>query len=138
MKNVNFKDISSKEVVVSWICQIIIAVVLAKASLSKFMDDEMTILVFKTLKGMESTRFVIATIEALAAFLLLTKTLPHYGALLGLGTMMGAFIAHSTVLGFTSNKELMMMSILMLFVTALSFVVIWINRKRFPFIGQTF
>ena len=130
------KNSKSSKIILSWVFQIVAAIILAKAAYSKFTGSEMSVSMFQAL-GIDQTRLIIAAIEAIAALLLLTKNLSQYGALLGLGTMMGALIAHATVLGFDVNNDGGMMVILMSIVVVSAMIIMWIRRKTMPFIGHT-
>ena len=87
---------------------------------------------------MDGTRLIIAAIEAIAAFLLLTNSLPQYGAILGFGTMLGALIAHSTVLGIEVNNDGGKMVMLMGVVIISTSIIMLIRRRTLPLIGHTF
>ena len=117
--------------------QLIAGLILAKASYDKFSGQEMTLIIFKSL-SIEKTRLVIATVEGLASFLLISNHLPHYGAILGLGTMLGAFIAHISVLGIEVNNDGGMMVMLMVVVIISTITVMYLRRKDLPLIGHTF
>ena len=66
------EDLSKNQKIISFVFQIIAALILAMASFGKFTNQELSIYIFKFL-GIEESRLIIATIEGLAAFLLLTK-----------------------------------------------------------------
>jgi len=85
--------------VLSWILQILVALVLAPMALAKFTGDTQTVELFSRL-GMEPTgRYIIGVLELIAAAMLLMPNGVAWGAILGWGVMTGAIIAHATVLG---------------------------------------
>ncbi len=70
------------------------------AAVSKFSATAGNVFIFTEL-GMEPTgRIIIGLIEATAALMLMTKNYPAMGALLGIGVLCGAVIAHVSILGF--------------------------------------
>ena len=130
------KELTTTQKVTSFVFQLISALILAKASYAKFTGNEMSISIFSSL-GMEETRLIIATLEGIGALLLVTKNIPQYGAILGFGTMMGALIAHVTVLGLEVNSDGGMMVMLMGVVIISTTVIMWIRRRKLPLIGHT-
>jgi len=130
-------DLSRKEKSVSYFFQVIAAFILLKATYAKFSDYETSVKIFQTL-GIEETRLIIATIEGMAAFLLMSKNIPQYGAVLGFATMLGAAIAHITVLGFVVNNDGGELLLLMLVVIISTSIVMWIWRRKLPLVGHTF
>ena len=83
----------------SWMLQILVALVLAPMAFAKFAGDAQSVEIFSQL-GMEPTgRYIIGVLELLAAAMLLMPNGVAWGAILGWGVMSGAIIAHATVLG---------------------------------------
>lgn len=128
--------LNKAEKLISIVFQIIAALILANAAFGKFSGNEMSVHVFHELNILE-TRIVIGIIEVLAALLLLSK-IPQYGALLGFGTMLGALIAHVSILGMEIHGDGGQMVMMMAVVLLSSIIVMWINRRRMPFVGHTF
>ena len=131
-------SIGQREKVVSWIFQVAAAVILAWASYGKFLETEMNVYVFNVLEMGDSGRILVGIIEALAAIMLLTSNLPHLGALLGFSTMLGAMIAHFSVLGLNVQEDNGMMIGLMTVVVISTFIVMGIRRRKLPLVGITF
>ncbi|MFV1996239.1 MAG: DoxX family protein [Verrucomicrobiales bacterium] len=82
-----------------WVAKLVSASMLAHAAFEKLTGDSHAIEMFTLLEMEPSGRLVIGVIEALATLLILLPQSSVYGALLGLGVMIGATIAHLTVLG---------------------------------------
>ena len=122
--------------ILSWILQVIAAFILASAAYGKFVGMEPSLFVFEQLQMGPSGRLVIGLIEALAALLLLTPNVPQLGALMGFGTMMGALIAHTTVLGLDTNGDGGMMVAMMGVVVLTTLTVMYIRRRDLPLIGR--
>src|SRR6266446_3484466 len=92
-------SLSRTEQIVSWICRIVAAVILAQTLFFKFTGAEESIYIF-TKVGLEPWgRYGSGAAELIAAILLLTPRFAWAGALLSLGVMTGALISHLTVLG---------------------------------------
>ena len=72
-----------------------------------------------------------------AALMLMTKNYPALGALLGIGVMCGAVIAHVSVLGFNVQGDRGLHILLLLTVVLSSGTVLIARRKTLPFIGPT-
>jgi len=119
-----------------WIFQIIAAVIFIGVGIMKFKAGPADVMIFEVL-GMEpSGRLLIATIEIIAGLLLLTKALSATGAFIGIGVMLGAIIAHATILGFNINNDGGMHILLLALVLFSCIVVAYIRRKQLPFIGS--
>jgi len=128
--------LTTKEKTISWIFQIIAAIILGSAGFSKLSGNEMSAFVFSEL-GIEETRLIIGVIETLAAFLLITKA-PYLGAILGFGTMIGAIIAHVSVLGMEIQNDGGTLVMLLAVLVVATIVIMWIWRRSLPLIGGTF
>ena len=117
--------------------QILAAAILLGAAVGKFSSTAGDVFIFTEL-GMEPTgRIIIGLIEATAALMLLTKNYPALGALLGIGVMCGAVIAHVSVLGFNVQGDRGLHIVLLLTVVLSSGTVLIARRKTLPFIGPT-
>jgi len=122
-----------KKLVVSWVFQIICVLILLPAVWFKFSSHPSTVFVFESL-GMEPFgRYLIATIEALCIMLLLTHNLAATGAILTLGNMLGAFIAHASILGISVKDDGGQLSIMMLVVLVSALIVAVIRKKEILF-----
>ncbi len=115
-----------------WIFQIIPAVILFGTSYGKLSSKPLEVHLF-TVLGMEPTgRYIIGVVEGLAALLLLTNRLSATGALLAVGTMIGALIAHITIIGFDLKHTILLSTVL-----TCSLIVLVVRRRHLPLIGQT-
>lgn len=84
---------------ISWIAQIVAAVILLQTLWFKFSGAEESVYIFSTLGVEPYGRIGSGIIELIAGILLLTSRYCWIGAGLGLGTMAGAIVSHLTVLG---------------------------------------
>ena len=119
-----------------WLLQIISALILFPAAWAKLSSQMEAIEIFNSL-GMEPDgRFLIGLIELGAALALLTRHFAAVGAVLSFGTMLGALIAHTTVLGISAlgdGGDKFTMMLILLFSSA---IVMSVRRKELPFIGK--
>ena len=119
----------------SWFLLVAVALSLAYASIEKFRSTGLTVEVFETL-GMEPAgRYLIASLEALAAVLLLLAPSIAWGALLGWGIMSGSLIAHTTVIGVASDN-LAAMTLNACFNWIACLVIMYLRRKDIGMINK--
>jgi len=117
--------------IISWILQLCIIAMLAPAAYFKLTAHPESIAIFSQL-GMEPAgRYIIGFLEAAACGLLLTPNSAAYGAILSLGIMLGAVIAHLTKIGFS---DLFSYSSVALIVCAS--VIIYLRRKQIKSIAR--
>ena len=117
------------QVVISLLLQFIVAAILGYAGLNKVMSSPMTVDMFTTL-GMEPTgRYIIGSLEVIATLLLVTNTLAAVGAMIGISVMLGAIIAHLTVLGASPSVALLAIVLIGCLTIA------YIRRAQLPLIG---
>ena len=110
--------------------QLIPAAILFTTSYGKLTSQPLEVHIFTAL-GMEPTgRYIIGVVEGLAALLFLTRRMAAAGALLAVGTMLGALIAHITILGFDLKHTIMLSTVLLI-----SLIVLISRRGNLPFIG---
>jgi len=61
----------------------------------------------------------------------------YFPSILAFGTMIGAFIAHTTVMGIVFNDDGGMLFTMMAVVIILSCIIMYIRRRDLPLIGYT-
>lgn len=83
-------------------------------------------------------RYGSGVAELIAAVLLLTPRVAWAGALLALGVMAGAILAHLTVLGVVVKDDGGLLFALALVVVAGSLVTLWLHRGDFPGFSRRF
>ena len=126
-------NLSSAQKVMSWIFQLIGAGILAMASFGKFRGDEVSQFIFAQTGMGVAGSYVIGIVEGFAALLLLTPNISHIGALIGFGTMIGALIAHATVLGIDVQGDGGLLVGLMSVVILTTASVMYIRRPQHAF-----
>jgi uncharacterized membrane protein YphA (DoxX/SURF4 family) len=118
--------------IISWICQIVAAIILLQTLFFKFTGAEESIYIFSELGVEPIGRIGSGIVELVAGILLLTPRLNWLGALLGLGTMAGAILSHLTVLGIDILGDGGYLFILAVVTLVCCAVVVFLNRRRVP------
>lgn len=121
---------------IDWILRLIPAFIIGRAALMKFLGGAQVSKVFELLDMEPNGRILIAIIEAICVILLLSSRLSAWGAILCIGVMAGAVIAHASVLGFEGTAgKLFMMAVVS---TISSTVLLYRLRHEVPFIRDMF
>jgi len=117
--------------------QIVSAVILLFAGVTKFLATEGNVFIFTELDMEPTGRIIIGLIETAAALMLMTKNYAAMGALFGLGTMCGAVIAHVSILGFNVQGDQGLHIVALSTVVLCTGTVLIARRKTLPLIGPT-
>ena len=123
--------------VIDWILRIVVAVILLQTLFFKFTGARESVYIFSTLGVEPWGRIASGVVELIASILLLVPRTVVVGAILSLGTISGALMAHLTMLGIKltavgDNGELFALAVV---VFALSLVVLVIHRREIPILG---
>jgi uncharacterized membrane protein YphA (DoxX/SURF4 family) len=120
--------------------RIVIAVILLQTLFFKFTGAEESKFIFTTLIGENEAvgRIGSGIVELVAVVLLFIPSMTWLGAILALGTMSGAIFSHLTKLGIVVKDDGGLLFGLAVTVFVMSLVVLFINRKEIPFVGQMF
>lgn len=132
---------SSKLNVISWVCRVVVAVILFQTLFFKFTGAEESKYIFSTLMGPELEaygRIGSGVVELVAVILLLMPGTAWLAALLALGTISGAIMSHLTLLGIVVKDDGGLLFMLAVTVFILSGVVLLIHRRELPVVGQIF
>lgn len=89
----------------SWIAQIIAAIILAQTLFFKFSGATESVALFTKLGVEPFGRYGAGVMELITVILLLIPRKAWLGAIFGIMTMTGAILAHLTVLGIKSNDD---------------------------------
>ena len=124
--------------IVSWILQILVALILFQTLFFKFSGAEESKYIFSTL-GLEPWGRIGSGIAELIAvvLLLIPRTVP-FGAILALGTISGAIMSHLTRLGIVVKDDGGLLFALACIVFVASAVLLLLHRREIPIIGQVF
>lgn len=116
----------------SWILQVVIAVILVQTLFFKFTGAPESVWIFSRL-GMEPWgRIGTGVLELIAAILILTPRTATLGALLAAGLMLGALASHLTKLGIVVQNDGGLLFGLAVTVLACSIAVLVLRRKELP------
>ncbi|MDQ8202209.1 DoxX family protein [Pelagicoccus sp. SDUM812003] len=91
--------------VLSWIAQIVAAVIFAQTLFFKFAGAEESVYIFSTLGVEPWGRWLAGISELVAAGLLMHPRLSWLGAMVGVGVMLGAIASHLLVLGIEVQDD---------------------------------
>jgi putative oxidoreductase len=120
---------------VSWLLQIVVAVILLQTLFFKFTGAEESVYIFSTL-GLEPWgRYASGVAELIAAVLLLVPGYAAFGALLSLGVISGAIVSHLTKLGIEVKGDGGLLFALALAVFVCSAIILLIRRDELPIVG---
>lgn len=114
----------------SWVCQIIVALILFQTLFFKFTGAKESVEIFTKL-GMEPWgRFGSGVAELVAVTLLLIPRTIVFGAFLSLGVILGATVSHLTKLGIVVQDDGGLLFILALVVFLGSVVILALRRDQ--------
>ena len=131
-------SLTKSQNIVSWILQIIVAIILFQTLFFKFTGAEESKYIFETL-GLEPWgRIGSGVVELIAVTLLLVPRTVALGAILALGTIAGAIFSHLTKLGIVVKDDGGTLFILALVVFIGSAIILFIRRREIPVIGSRF
>ena len=123
---------------VSWVLQLIVAVILLQTLFFKFTGAEESVYIFTQLGAEPWGRIGSGVIELIAAVLLLTPRTVIIRAILALGTISGAMLSHLTRLGIVVKDDGGLLFVLALVVFVASVLILLIHRRAIPVIGNLF
>jgi len=123
--------------VADWILRIVVAVILLQTLFFKFSGAKESVYIFSTLGAEPWGRIGSGVVELLASLLLLVPRTAVIGAILSLGTICGALMAHLTRLGIKltavgDHGELFGLAVT---VFVLSLIVVYVHRREIPIVG---
>lgn len=95
--------LSNPAKIVSWVLQIVAAYLMIQTLYFKFTGQPESIYIFSELGAEPWGRWGSGVIELIASAMLFFRKWIWVGATLGLGTMVGAIMAHLTVIGINVN-----------------------------------
>jgi uncharacterized membrane protein YphA (DoxX/SURF4 family) len=130
--------LSKSQNMISWILQIIVAVILFQTLFFKFTGAEESKYIFTTLGIEPWGRIGSGIVELIAVVLLLIPRTVPYGAILALGTISGAIFSHLTKLGIVVKDDGGLLFILACAVFVSSAVILFLHRREIPVVGQVF
>ncbi len=129
--------LSKRMKVLSWVLQVVVAVILLQTLFFKFTGAPESVYIFSKLGAEPWGRIASGIFELVAAALLLFPRTAAVGALLSLGVISGAIFSHLTKLGaaLTEVGDRGELFALALVVFVGSTLVLFIRRRELPFVG---
>mgnify|MGYP002623676207 FL=1 len=128
-------DLTTKQLIISWIARIVVALILFQTLFFKFTGAEESVYIFRTL-GLEPWgRIGSGVAELVACVLLLVPRTVVLGALLSAGVISGAIMSHLTKLGIVVKDDGGFLFILTIVVLLGSLLILFIHREEIPVIG---
>lgn len=129
-------DLTKNATIISWVCQVVAAVILLQTLYFKLTGAPEPIYIFTTI-GMEPWgRYGSAAVELVAGILLLVPSLAGIGAVLALGVISGAIFFHLTTLGIVVMDDGGTLFVMALVVFACSLTVAWLRRGQNPVLNR--
>ncbi|MCI0489190.1 MAG: DoxX family protein [Blastocatellia bacterium] len=124
--------------IVSWVLQVIVALILLQTLFFKFTGAEESIYIFETVEMEPWGRIGSGIVELIAAVLLLLPRTVAVGAILAIGTISGAIFFHLTKLGIVVKDDGGTLFILALVVFVASATILLMRRAEIPVVGPRF
>ena len=120
-----------------WAGRLVVAGILGMGAFMKFFNytDEGSKALADALGVGRGAVTGIGVVETLAVILILLPWRPAVGALLAVGTMLGALLSHATILGFSGNPAAESWPLAIVVLAAASLVVV-LRRRELPLIGN--
>jgi putative oxidoreductase len=121
----------------SWLLQVVVAVILLQTLFFKFTGAEESIYIFTTVGAEPWGRYGSGVMELIAAVLLLIPGTIAIGALLAVGVGVGAVLSHLTLLGIDVQGDGGLLFGLACVVLVASAIVLAIHRRTLPIVGPS-
>jgi putative oxidoreductase len=130
---------------VSWLLQVLAAVILLQTLFFKFTGAEESVYIFSSVGkflGIAAAepwgRIGSGVLELIASILLLIPATASLGAILTIGTMAGAILSHLVILGIEVKGDGGLLFALAVTALAGSVVVLVLRRAQIPVVGRYF
>jgi putative oxidoreductase len=123
------------QAIVSWVLQIVVAIILFQTLFFKFTAAEESVYIFRTLGAEPWGRIGSGVVELIAVVLLLYPRTVPLGALLALGVISGAIFSHLTRLGIAVKGDGGLLFALAVAVFIGSAAILALRRREIPIVG---
>ena len=128
-------ELTRTQSIISWLLQIVVAVILFQTLFFKFTGAEESKYIFSRL-GLEPWgRIGSGIVELIAVILLLYPRTTTLGAILSIGVITGAIFSHLTKLGIVVKDDGGLLFFLALAVFIGSALILTIRRSQIPLVG---
>ena len=115
-----------------WIIKLIAVVILVQTLYFKFTGAEESVYIFSTLGVEPYGRIGSGIVELIASILILIPRTTLLGALMALGTMVGAIFSHLFVLGIVVKNDGGELFILAIITLLCCLILVYQNRNKIP------
>ena len=134
MRKTLYADLSPGTIAILWTVKLVACGFLGYQGYAQLSGSEASVMLFTEL-GMEPAgRFIIGGLQILSVILLLIPQSAVYGALLGVHVMLGAVIAHVTVVGAFYLPDALLILPYVLLVLFCCSTVLYIRRNDAEFL----
>ena len=116
--------------------RIVVAIILVQTLRYKFTAHPDSVYIFTSVGLEPYGRIGVGVLELISAILILIPKTVWLGSLISLGIISGAILIHLTGLGIEINGDGGILFYMGIIVFVLSFILLWVNRKSIPFIGE--
>jgi len=120
----------------SWVAQIVVAIIMGQTLFFKFTDAPETVKLFAQLGQGALAYKTIGFLELIACVLILVRPTITLGAVLSMGLMSGAIMAHVTKVGFAGDHGVL--GGLAILTWILSALVLFLRREQVITLIQSF
>jgi putative oxidoreductase len=138
MMETQAQELPRTVMIVSWVAQIIAAVILVQTLYFKFTGAPESVYIFSTLGIEPWGRIGTGVLELVTAILLLIPSTAALGAVLAMGLMAGAIFSHLTRLGIVVQGDGGLLFGLAVTVLVCAATVALLRRTQIPFVGMFF
>ena len=128
-------ELTKNQKIVSWVAQLVVAVILLQTLFFKFTGAPESIYIFEQLGAEPWGRIASGVVELIAGVLLLIPATAAAGAVLALGVISGAIMSHFTVLGIEVQGDGGTLFILACVVLVGAATVAFLRRREIPILG---
>jgi uncharacterized membrane protein YphA (DoxX/SURF4 family) len=130
--------LSKSQNIISWVLQLVVAVILFQTLFFKFTGAEESKYIFTTLGIEPWGRIGSGVVELITVVLLLIPRTVPYGAFLALGTTAVAIFSHLTKLGIVVKDDGGLLFTLACVTFVSSAALLFMHRREIPIVGQVF
>ena len=124
------------QTVISWILQLVVAIILFQTLFFKFTGAEESKYIFNAVGAEPWGRIGTGILELIAVVLLLIPSTVTVGAILAIGAASGAILSHLTKLGIVVKDDGGLLFALAISVFISSAIILLIRRTEIPVIGN--
>lgn len=115
-----------------WVLRLLVAIIFLQTLYFKFTGAPESIYIFETLEIEPYGRIGSGIVELIASILILIPRTTLLGAIIGLGTITGAILAHLTKLGIEVNNDEGALFTMAIIVFISCSILIYVNKDKIP------